>query len=392
MAQAEEFSRLAEAVSEALKVPIGRARRLLESRSTRILRYRDIKYVAIRRDIGDHYEGTSILIHEPSGEYRLVEGYPHILRVLLLSKALPRHFIDDVIVEEKMDGYNVRVVRFRGEIYALTRGGYICPYTTSRMRRKYGKGLERLFDEIGDEAVVAGEVVGMENPYTRYYYPEAPDWDFFVFDIFKGHLDFFPVDERRALVAEYGLRNVKQLGVVPKEDWESVLNIVKGLEALGREGVVLKDPQYRVYPLKYTTSYINTNDIKVGMNYPFDEGHTFIFPRVLRQMFKAVEEQWSEERLREEARKLGEAILLPAVMSILKYVRGEPIVEEFTLSFESKEEMEDFIAHAAALGVPMTLIALEIDPTGKVRARLVKHKKTEDFYKRIFRTGLSPLD
>jgi len=390
--KASNIDDLAGILVEALDVSFEKARRMLESRSTRVLSYKNVRYVVIRRDIAGHYEGTVILISRRTGEYRTVEGYPHIKRVLLLGKAVPHHFIDEVVVEEKMDGHNVRVIRFEEEIYAITRGGYICPYTTARMRRKYGRALERLFDKYGDELVVGGEVVGLENPYTRYYYPEAPDWNYFVFDMYRGPLEFLPVDERRSIASEAGLRNVKVLARINKDEWEEILRATWALEKLGREGVVLKDPHYRVEPLKYTTSYINARDIEEGMKYPFDEGHTFIFPRVLRQMFKAIEEGWSEERLREEARRLGEAILIPAVESVRTHMRGEPVAEKFTLPFETRAEMEDYIAHATLLGVPLTVLRIEESPDGRLRATFVKHKKTDEYYRRILRTGLSPLD
>ncbi len=387
---AQEGASLAVLLSEALGVSVERARRLLESRSTRLMRYKDLRYIVIRRDVAGHYEGTVVFLL-PDGGYRVVEGYPHIQRVLLLSRAMPRHFIDYVVVEEKMDGHNVRVVKVEGRILAVTRGGYVCPYTTMRMRSKYGKALEQVFAELGDDAVLAGEVVGMENPYTRYHYPEAPYWDYFVFDVFDSEGRRLPVNERRRLIEEAGMRNVPLLARVHKDDWQEVAEIVAGLESAGREGVVLKDPEYRVEPLKYTTSYINTRDIMEGMKFPFDEGHSFIFPRVLRQMFKAYEESWDEERLREEARRLGEAILLPAIESIVRYARGEPIAEEFVLEFETLQDLEDFVLYAASLGVPLTVVSID-STNGTYKARMLKHKKTPEYYRRIMKTGLSPLD
>ncbi len=381
---------LAPVLAEALGVGLERARRLLEGRSTRVLRYRGLTYIVLRRDLGPHYEGTSVVITR-SGGVRVVEGYPHIRRVLLLGRAVSRHFIDEVVVEEKMDGYNVRATMIEGEIYAFTRGGYICPYTTARLRRRYGRALERVFEELGEEAVVAGEAVGLENPYTRYHYPEAPDWDFFVFDIFRRGLEPIPVAKRRRIAGEAGLRNVPQLGVFLKDDWREIWETVRGLEELGREGVVLKDPEYRVEPLKYTTSYINVRDIEEGMRYPFDEGHTFIFPRVLRQVFKAIEEGWDEERLSAEAERLGRALLEPAIEAARRAMLGQPVAEEFYLTFASLEELEEYTAHAAALGVPVSVVRIEFGE-GAVRALFMKHKKSEEEIKKILRTGLSPLD
>lgn len=381
---------LAKILAESLGVPLARAESLLESKSTRVMRYRRIVYIALRRDIAGHYEGTSILIDEDTLEHRIVEGYPHIKRILLLSRAVPLHFIDDVIVEEKMDGHNVRVVKFKDTILALTRGGYICPYTTHKIEHTYGRQVRSLLEEVGDDTVIAGEVVGLENPYTRYHYPEAPQWDYFVFDIFKNGAPL-PVARRRELVESHGLRNVPVHGRYHKDDWESILEVTRGLEEFGREGIILKDPLYRVEPLKYTTSYINTRDILEGMKYPFDEGHTFIFPRVLRQMFKAIEENWSEDELRRNAAALGEAILLPAVESIRRFMSEGKLAEEFTLTFHDITALEDFLNYSTSLGIPLTIVSMTRGD-GIIKVKIQKPKRTPDYYKRILRTGLSPLD
>ncbi len=382
-------TQLADILAEALGVSIDRAKSLLESKSTRVMRYKGITYITLRRDVAGHYEGTVVLIDRRGG-FRVVEGYPHIKRVLLLSKALPLHFIDEVVVEEKMDGHNVRVIKFEDRILAITRGGYICPYTTHKINTIYGKRVSSLLEEIGEDTVIVGEVVGMENPYTRYHYPEAPQWDYFVFDIFVNNRPL-SVAERRRLVEDHGLRNVPLLGRFNKNDWQLVLDVVRGLEELGREGVVLKDPQYRVEPLKYTTSYINIRDIMEGMKYPFDEGHTFIFPRVLRQMFKAVEEGWNEEELRRVASQLGEAILLPAVESIYKFMREGKLAEEFLLTFHDMEALENFLSYSASLGIPLTIVSLERGD-GIIKVLIHKPKRTPDYYRRILKTGISPLD
>ncbi|MFN3481008.1 MAG: RNA ligase family protein, partial [Thermodesulfovibrionales bacterium] len=63
-----------------------------------------------------------------------VPGYPHIMRVLHLSRGINRYLKDSkFFVEEKMDGYNVRIVRIKERIMAFTRGGFICPFTTDRI-------------------------------------------------------------------------------------------------------------------------------------------------------------------------------------------------------------------------------------------------------------------
>ena len=71
--QGVDRSLLVDVVSEALGLPRARVEKLLESRSTRVMRYRRFTYVTLRRDVGGHYEGTVVFLLPDDG-YRVVEG------------------------------------------------------------------------------------------------------------------------------------------------------------------------------------------------------------------------------------------------------------------------------------------------------------------------------
>ncbi len=380
--------RLVEAVSQVFGVGREAAEALLEKRVFRVMSYRGIVYLALRRDYGGHREGTVLAVGRR--EYRLVPGYPPISRVLVLSRAMPRHFVDKVVVEEKMDGYNVRVFMLEGEIYAATRGGYICPYTTARIRRMYGPNLLGLFEEEGGELVVVGEVVGMENPYTRFPYPESPGFAFKVFDIARNG-SFLGIEERNKLVSRHGLDQVPVLGVVDKHDVSAVRRIVRSLEEKGREGVVLKDPDYRVPPLKYTTGHINVEDLRLGMKFFFDEGRSFLFPRLLRQIFLAFEEGWSPSKLEAEAKRLGEALLRPAVEAVHSVASNRGLYEEYVLVFQSEEEASEFEEYMSSLGVQIVRGQVTVHD-GEIRILYKKLKDTAVKIMNILETGISPLD
>ena len=83
---------------------------------------------------------------------------------VVLDPTLKKHFngLSKLAVEEKMNGYNVRVAQVNGEILAITRSGYICPYTTERANVK----LNLEFFEAFPELVLYGEMVGPDNPYV----------------------------------------------------------------------------------------------------------------------------------------------------------------------------------------------------------------------------------
>ncbi len=383
---------LVRSVSNALGIKPERVTRLLKTRTLRLMKYRGFQYVVIRRDMGDLYEGTLLITKDGWQSYRFIPGYPHIKRVLLLRKAVTTHFIDRVIVEEKMDGHNVRVVKENNEILAITRGGYICPYTTARLRKLYGNDIVNMLETLEPQGMLAGEVVGLENPYTKHYYPEAPDWGFFIFDVWtNGQL--LPIAERRRIVEEYGLQNVPQLGEIEKNDVETLYDIIDKLSERKREGLVLKDPYNRVDPLKYTTAYINVNDIRIGMEAPFDEGRHFLFPRILREAFRVLERGGGEEEIGETAKRLGLAILEPFINSIMNYLEHEKIIETFRLVFYEHEDLEEFMKYYLGLGVDVVPVSIERTSDGRIIVEAVKYKRdTMREYKRIFRTGLSPLD
>ncbi len=377
-----------EHVSRTLDLERDLVKDLLNRRVLRYMEYRDIGYLVFRREWRGFREGTSILVY--SGNVKVVHGYPSIQRILLL-KAMKTHFIDKVVVEEKMDGYNVRVISFNGRILALTRGGYICPYTTARIIDLYGKELASLFKNEGEDIVLCGEVVGEENPYVQHYYPEAPLFDYFVFDIMVGK-EFMPISKRDEITSKYGLKQVRRLGILLKDDISGLKRIIDRLEESGREGIVLKDPMYRVKPLKYTTTYIHVNDLELGMKYPFDEGRGFLFSRILREIWKIYEEKLSDMELEERAKRIGLAILKPAIESIKRIEEGKAVYEEYTLRVPDIRVLDEFMEYMDKLGVNIALAQVTPIENGYYKARIIKMKQTDLEYRRILRTGYSPID
>ncbi len=360
-------------------------------RVLRVMEYRGIVYVSFRKDFQGYREGSIFLYDPASKESLFIPGYPSIRRVALLSVAVPKWFIDRVVVEEKLDGYNVRVTVFSGRLLAITRGGLVCPYTSSRLDRVLGKTLRGFFEEYNpSDYFLAGEVIGLENPYTRYFYPEAPRFGYFVFDVFYRGSPM-PVGERDKLLEEHGVPRVPVLGVFDKNDVEGIREAVLGLEAKGREGVVLKDPYYRVAPLKYTTSAANIGDLELGMRFFFEEGRSFLFSRILREIFKAYEEGLDEKALRDKAERLGYAILAPAVETVRAVSKGSSVYEEFQLEFADRGEMEEFIDYMDSLGVDLVVVKV-FEREGRLVAVIRKMKDTWMTVRHILETGLSPLD
>ncbi len=372
-------------VSEKLGVPLDVLKKQI-GRGIRRMVYRGLEYLVFRREIHGVREGTAVLL---GGEPFIIHGYPSIRRLAILE-AVPQHMIDRIIVEEKMDGYNVRVVFYEGEVYAFTRGGYICPYTVARIRKLYG-GQVRLMAREYPGIVLAGEVVGTENPYVVYNYPEAGGFDYFIFDTMQdGKLQ--PLKLREEIAEKYGFRRVRILGELDKNDVEGLRSIIDRLEKERREGIVIKDPDHRVPPLKYTTVYINIHDIEEGMKHPFDEGRGYLFSRIVRLIAQGYEYDWSNDQLDMIAKKLGKAILKPAIESLKKRSNGGLIAASYTLVFPDYRSFEEYLEYMESQGIDTITRIIEEKPSGELVVELLKVKDTHDVYGKILKTGLSPLD
>jgi len=337
-------------VSEKLNLDEEVVKNAIERRVISFCKYRDKRYIIFKKKVRHIERGTILFLNE---EMDVVMGYPKIRRALVLDPTVKKHFIDKVIVEEKLNGYNVRIVNIDGEVLGITRGGRICPFTT----KKISKLLNTDILEDHPEITLCGEVIGLNNPYVPHYYPEVDreiykDGDMvikenlglYVFDIREGNTPL-PVEKRNKLLEEYNVPYVKPLGVFKKEDIEEIKNIVLKLNSEGREGIILKDPDMMVGPIKYTTHYTHCEDLSVAFRYTFDLGIHFMFSRLIREGYQSYEFNEGEEELERRAVSIGKSIIYPMVESIRKVSKGELITEDFELYFESEEDIEEFLRY-----------------------------------------------
>jgi putative ATP-dependent DNA ligase len=213
------------------------------------------EYLRFTDDFKEVPRGTAIF------KDTVVWGYPHIGRIFQLSTGIPEQFEHPFWVEEKVDGYNVRVFLYEDQVYALTRGGYICAFTTDRVL----DFVNPRFFEDNPDLVLCMEVAGPENPYVEESPPYVrEDIRFFLFDIMKkNHQGFLPYREKLKLIEKYDLPTVEVLGRFTPQQVEEVKEILKRFEEEGKEGVVLKEDSERNRRVKYITSYANIRDIEV---------------------------------------------------------------------------------------------------------------------------------
>ena len=357
--------------------------RLLEAYNNSNLKFYYSKYVnalQFRKSLGKVEAGTMACF---DNEIHVIRGFPKIRRTLMLSKALEKHFNGEIAVEEEMNGYNVRIASINGKIIAFTRGGYICPYTTKKAPQLMD--LNQFFQEHPD-LVICGEMLGVENPYVSHYYPEIGKLGFRIFDIRKKHSNKpLSIKEKRGILKKYNLPSVRLLGIYSLEEAPSkILELVTELGEDNREGVVIKDLEMQIPPLKYTSSQAHDGELIYAFKYPFDLGKAFFFSRVIREGFQAYEMKDSTEELGKRAQKLGESILYPLIGTIEHVAEHEVAGEDLLMDADTIEEAEEFVRHLRDLGVMAKII--EFKDNKAVIRRI--HQSTTDKINNYINGGL----
>jgi putative ATP-dependent DNA ligase len=278
---------------------------------------------------------------------------------MLLEPALLNIFgeIPSVAVEEKMNGYNVRVIEFRGKLIAFTRSGHVCPYSTERVQNF----LEPDFFRENPDLVVYGEMTGPENPYVQKEAYGIESLDIFVFDIrHKNTGEALPVNQRRKLAEKYGFNQVRLFGEISINSASSkIMKIIRDLGKKGREGVVIKDPAMVLQPVKYTCSESNCSDLRQAFKFYNEAGRDYLYSRVIREGFQSHEWNESEEDFRKRCMRLGESILSPMKKTIEQVDSGERIAEEFRIRVKNKETIFKFREYLNRFGLYVALGEIE---------------------------------
>ena len=314
--------------------------------------FEGVRYVRFRDSAKGFRRGTVVFENSEA-----VIGFPHIKRVVQLENGIRRVFKNKPFyVEEKVDGYNVRVVKVGEKVLALTRGGFICPFTT-----------ERILDFVNDEffknypnLVLAGEMAGPESPYIVEGPPYVKeDIRFFLFDIQeKGTGKSLPVEERYKLAEEYGILQVESFGIFDHSGLDDLYDLMERLREERREGIVMKTPDMKKIA-KYVTPYANINDIRIGSHIFFDLPHGYFMGRIKRLAFYLAEKHVKGEGFDEYAKALGKAILRPFVESIHEVAHGGDIEEVFTVRVKNITTAHKMVTHFERLGVKIHIEDIE---------------------------------
>ena len=352
----------------------------LETGIIKFFEFQGIPALQFKKDVGNIEAGTVIYIND---NIEVIRGFPKIRRTLMLFPTIKNHFKDKITIEEKMNGYNVRIAFINNKIIALTRRGYLCPYTTKKASEILG--IKDFFYD-NPHLVICGEMVGTDNPYVSHFYEEIGSLGFRVFDIReKSSNKPLALKDKYKILEKYGIPSVRVFGTFDvKYAPQKITELIKEIGEEDREGVVIKDPQMKISPLKYTSSKAHDEELLYAFTYPFDFGKDFFFSRVIREGFQAFEMGEDQKELQDRARRLGEAILFPMVNTIKNIASGDIASEDVIIDVESQEEAEEFLRHLHDLGVYASLIEF------KNKRALIRriHQSTTDKIKNIINGGL----
>ncbi len=165
---------------------------------------------------------------------------------------------------------------------------------------------------------------------------------------------------------------------------ERIFELIHNLGLDNREGVVVKDPEMIIEPVKYTSSQAHNGELEYAFTYPFDFGRAFFFSRVIREGFQAYELDENEDEIRNRAHKLGESILGPMINTIKDISEDNPASEDIIIHVDDLKEAENFARHLRDLGVVATVHSYK---DGKAIIRRV-HQSTTDRISNFLRGGL----
>ncbi|MFA4667875.1 RNA ligase [Pyrococcus kukulkanii] len=314
--------------------------------------FEGIRYLRFKDSAGKLRRGTVVFDEED-----IIPGFPHIKRVVNLEEGIRRAFRNrEFYVEEKVDGYNVRVAKVEDRIIAITRGGFVCPFTTERIT----DFIPQEFFKDHPNLVLVGEMAGPESPYLVEGPPYVKeDIEFFLFDIQEKITGkSLPVEERLKIAQEYGIPHVEVFGKFTRNDLKELYELIEKLSREGREGIVMKSPDMKKI-VKYVTPFANINDIRVGARVFYELPPGYFTSRISRLAFYVAEKRIKGEGLRKLAEDLGMALLQPLVESILDVEQGDEIAEVFKIRVKKIETAYKMVTHFEKLGLNIEIVDIE---------------------------------
>jgi putative ATP-dependent DNA ligase len=305
------------------------------------------KFIRLSQDYKKFLRGTVFY------EKGTVKSYPKIMRILHLENGIKRYFKNRFYLEEKVDGYNVRIALIDDKLLAFTRGGFICPFTTDRLIDL----IDIEFFKKYPDYILCGEVVGPGSPYNAEIIPYVKeDVIFLVFDIIDEKGNFLTPKDRYIILEKFNMQQIRHWGPFDNTNIEEIKEIILELDKEQREGIVIK-PIISGRPIKYVTLSSCLRDIEATAHLISELPAGFFVQRIIRSVFFCHEFgiSFDERYLLDFSRALH---LVP--QEVLKNIeKGESIKEYFNIKVRNKENLDKLISHLNRSGVKTQLMSIE---------------------------------
>lgn len=321
--------------------------KLQKKEALHINQFKDILLVRLAQDYKNYPRGTVFY------EGGLIPGYPRIMRVLHLENGIKRYFKERFYIEEKVDGYNVRIIVINGNPLAFTRGGFICPFTTNRIQDL----IDLNFFNKYSSYIINGEVVGPGSPYNAEIIPYInEDVTFFSFDLFDSKSRKISIEERYIIFEQYKIPQVRRWGPFSVSDVEKVKEVVLELDRDGREGIVIK-PISNGKQIKYVTLSSCLRDLQASSDLITELPAGFYIQRILRAFFFCHEfgVALDDHYLLESAK----ALYLSPQRVLKEVADGGNVRESFEINVRNKNTVYALMEHLKRSGVSTKLLSIE---------------------------------
>lgn len=324
---------------------------LKERESLHTYQFNELTFVRLSQEYKDYPRGAVFY------EKGIIPGYPRIMRILHLENGINRYFKDSFYVEEKVDGYNIRIAVINGTPLAFTRGGFICPFTTDRIPDL----IDTNFFKEYPEYIICGEVVGPGSPYNTEAIPYVDeDVVFLVFDILDEEGIRLHIEERYKIFERFNIQQIRRWGPFNvsggTSDMDEIKKIILELDRDGREGIVIK-PVSDGKSVKYVTLSSCLRDLEATAHLITELPAGFFTQRILRAVFFCHEFgiPLSSEYLISSAKAL---YLIPE-QTLKKVADGESVKEFFDVRVRNKNTVDELIQHLNRSGVRTQLVSVE---------------------------------
>ena len=312
----------------------------IDRRHARWSEYGNLRYLHFLDDYQSIPRGTVVF------DDAIVYGYPAMGRIVALQSGLRQQFREPFWLEEKVNGYNVRIARVNDRVLALSRGGYICPFTTDRLPDLLDT---RLFDHE-PELVLCAEVAGPGNPYLESHPPFIEeDVQLFVFDMMRcNQRELLHQSEKNRLIDHYRLPSVTRFGHFTHTDTDAIGGIVLKLNAQHREGVTFKENPPGGKRAKYVTAASCISDIRATAAFLEELPADYFTSRILRLSLFLKEHGLATQG--DPAARLGAAILDGLADAGRLFDDTHKVYHRFRCRFRQRDNALSFIDHLQRAG------------------------------------------